>query len=88
MEALLAAFEMKGIDDQGLSRSDREYMRHLIEADEPIGVETLASALGESTETIEQSIEPFLLRLGFVQRTSRGRVATEKAAKLFEEVVK
>lgn len=88
MEALLAAFEMKGIDDQGLSRSDREYLRRLIEADEPIGVETLASALGESTETIEQSIEPFLLRQGFIQRTGRGRVTTEKARQLFEEVVK
>jgi Holliday junction DNA helicase RuvB len=82
MEALHAAFEMKGIDDQGLSRSDREYMRHLIEADEPIGLETLASALGESTETVEQSVEPFLLRQGFIQRTPRGRIATEKTRKL------
>lgn len=85
MEALLAAFEMKGIDDQGLSRTDREYLRHLIEADEPVGVETLASALGESTETIEQSIEPFLVRLGFVQRTSRGRVITEKGRNILME---
>ena len=88
MDALNAAFELRGIDQNGMTRTDREYLRRLIEADEPMGVETLASAIGESPETLEENVEPFLLRQGFIQRTGRGRVATEKAKQLFEEVVK
>lgn len=86
MEALRAAFELKGIDSGGLSRADHDYLRHLVDAGEPVGVETLASALSESVETIQESIEPFLLRGGFISRTTRGRVATEKANELFQEV--
>lgn len=84
MDALNAAFELKGIDRNGMTRTDREYLQRLIEADEPMGVETLASSLGESAETLEESIEPFLLRHGFIQRTPRGRIATEKTRKLFQ----
>jgi Holliday junction DNA helicase RuvB len=58
----------------------------LVEADEPVGVETLASALSESVETLEENVEPFLLRQGFINRTSRGRVATEKARQTLMEV--
>jgi Holliday junction DNA helicase RuvB len=86
MEALQAAFELKGIDRNGMTRTDREYLRRLIEADEPMGVETLASAIGESPETLEESIEPFLLRRGFINRTPRGRIATEKAKQILMEV--
>jgi Holliday junction DNA helicase RuvB len=86
MEALNAAFELKGIDGNGMTRTDREYLRRLIETDEPVGVETLASALGESPETLEESVEPFLLRQGFINRTPRGRVATEKAKQILMEV--
>jgi Holliday junction DNA helicase RuvB len=86
MEALQAAFELKGIDCNGMTRTDREYLKRLIEADEPVGVETLASAIGESPETLEESVEPFLLRQGFIQRTGRGRVATEKARQTLMEV--
>jgi Holliday junction DNA helicase RuvB len=86
MEALQAAFELKGIDQNGMTRTDREYLKRLIQSDEPMGVETLASALGESPETLEESIEPFLLRQGFIQRTPRGRVATEKAKQISMEV--
>jgi holliday junction DNA helicase RuvB len=87
-ELLNAAFQMKGIDEQGLTNGDREYLRRLFESEEAVGVETLASALGESTETLEQSIEPFLLQQGFIGRTPRGRVATEKARTLFEEATR
>src|ERR1019366_53434 len=86
MEALQAAFELKGIDRNGMTRTDREYLKRLVEADEPVGVETLASAIGESPETLEESVEPFLLRQGFIQRTPRGRVATEKAKQISMEV--
>ena len=86
MDALNAAFELKGIDANGMTRSDREYLRRLVVSDEPVGIETLASALGESPETLEESIEPFLLRHGFINRTPRGRVATEKAKQILMEV--
>ena len=86
MDALGAAFELRGIDQNGMTRTDREYLRRLIEANEPMGVETLASAIAESPETLEESIEPFLLRQGFIQRTPRGRVATEKAKQISMEV--
>jgi Holliday junction DNA helicase RuvB len=86
MEALSAAFELKGIDANGMTRTDREYLRRLVESDEPVGIETLASALGESPETLVENIEPFLLRQGFINRTPRGRVATEKAKQLLMEV--
>jgi len=83
IEALNAAFELKGIDNNGMTRTDQEYLRRLIDSEEPMGVETLASAIGESVETLEESIEPFLLKHGFINRTSRGRITTEKAQKLF-----
>lgn len=84
MEALNAAFELKGIDRNGMTQTDREYLQRLIEAEEPMGVETLASAIGESVETLEESVEPFLLKQGFINRTPRGRMATEKTQRLFE----
>ena len=84
MEAIDAAFELKGIDRNGMTRTDREYLQRLIETEEPMGVETLASAIGESVETLEESVEPFLLRHGFINRTPRGRLATEKTRQLFE----
>jgi holliday junction DNA helicase RuvB len=84
-ELLNTAFHMRGTDENGLTNADREYLRWLIESTEPVGVETLASALGESVETLEQSIEPFLLQQGFIGRTPRGRVATDKARQLFQE---
>lgn len=88
MEALNAAFELKGIDRNGMTRTDREYLRRLIESDEPMGVDTLASALGESPETLEESVEPFLLRQRFINRTPRGRVATERAQELLRSEVR
>ena len=84
MEAINAAFELKGIDRNGMTRTDRDYLQRLIEAEEPMGVETLASAIGEGVETLEESVEPFLLKQGFINRTPRGRMATEKARQLFE----
>jgi len=84
IEALNAAFELKGIDRNGMTRTDREYLQRLLEAEEPMGIETLASAIGESVETLEESVEPFLLKQGFINRTPRGRMATDKARKLFE----
>jgi len=85
MEALGIAFKMKGIDGQGLTRTDRDYLKRLLESDEPLGIETLATMLNESVETIEESIEPFLLRQGLIQRTPRGRIVTETGKQLLTE---
>src|ERR1039457_606720 len=86
MPLLDQAFELKGVDKHGLTRADREYLRILIDAADAVGVETLATALGESVETMTESIEPFLVRQGLIQRTARGRVSTEKARQTLMEV--
>jgi Holliday junction DNA helicase RuvB len=70
-----------GIDALGLDESDRRYLETIaVKFDGgPVGVDTLSAALNEERETIEDVLEPFLLLLGFVQRTARGRVATSAA---------
>ena len=75
-EEALALLE---VDSVGLERFDRELLRALVEkfGGGPVGLSTLAVALGEEPETIEDVYEPFLLQLGFLQRTPRGRVVTE-----------
>lgn len=67
------------IDGCGLDEIDREYMNTIIKfyAGGPVGVENLAAALSEPADTIEDVIEPYLMQLGFVQRTPRGRVITD-----------
>jgi len=87
MELLDQAFQMKGVDEFGLTRTDREYLRLLLDSEEAVGLETLATTLGESVATLEESVEPFLLQQGFARRTPRGRVATDKARALIQEVV-
>ncbi len=69
------------IDDVGFDDMDRRLLRVIIDDYEggPVGVETLAAALGEPRDTIEDVYEPFLLQQGFIGRTPRGRVATRKA---------
>lgn len=73
--------EILDLDNEGLFLQDKEYLLTLINkfAGGPAGVETLASALSEDTRTIEEFIEPYLLQLGFIQRTPKGREATSKA---------
>ncbi len=69
------------IDGLGLDEFDRKYLRAIVEkhGGGPVGVETLSAALSEERDTIEDMYEPFLLQLGFLQRTPRGRVATRSA---------
>jgi holliday junction DNA helicase RuvB len=75
-EEALALLE---VDGAGLERFDRELLRAVVEkfGGGPVGLSTLAVALGEEAETIEDVYEPFLLQLGFLQRTQRGRVVTD-----------
>jgi Holliday junction DNA helicase RuvB len=69
------------VDEMGLDSLDRRYLRALIEnyAGGPAGVETLAYAIAEARDAVEDVIEPYLLQQGFLQRTPRGRVACAKA---------
>ncbi|HEX7083079.1 MAG TPA: Holliday junction branch migration DNA helicase RuvB [Gaiellaceae bacterium] len=73
------ALELLEVDHAGLERFDRELLRCVVErfGGGPVGVSTLAVALGEEAETIEDVYEPYLLQLGFLQRTPRGRVVTD-----------
>ncbi len=72
------ALELHEVDDQGLERTDRELLQAIAHKFEggPVGLSTLAVALGEEPDTIEDVYEPYLLQLGFIQRTPRGRVIT------------
>jgi Holliday junction DNA helicase RuvB len=65
----------------GLDDSDREFLLAIIDKHKggPVGVETLAATLSEDIGTIEDVVEPYLMQLGFLKRTPRGREATEKA---------
>ena len=71
------------IDSEGLNITDRRYLKTLIEKFNggPAGLSAIASTLAEDSQTLEDVIEPFLLKNGFITRTPRGRVATEKAYK-------
>ena len=76
-----AALKMQGVDHLGLDRTDRDYLALIVEKFEggPVGVGTLAVALGEARDTVEDVYEPYLLQSGLIQRTSRGRIATRRA---------
>ena len=73
------ALTLLEVDGAGLERFDRELLRCVLErfGGGPVGLSTLAVALGEESETIEDVYEPFLLQLGFLQRTPRGRIVTD-----------
>ena len=72
---------MREVDPRGLEHQDRRYLRTLIQTfgGGPAGLQTLAHSLSIPSDTLEDDVEPFLLRIGFIQRTPRGRVATESA---------
>jgi Holliday junction DNA helicase RuvB len=74
------ACELFGIDSYGLTKDDRRYLETLRDSFKggPAGIRALASALHEDPDTMENVYEPYLLRLGFVERSSRGRVLTNK----------
>jgi len=75
------ALRLHRVDAIGLDASDRRLLRLLLQAHGggPVGLETLAAGLGEDPATLEAVVEPYLLQLGFLQRTPRGRVVTEAA---------
>ncbi len=74
------------VDVRGLDGMDRRYLRSIAEkyAGGPVGVETMAAALSEERDVLEEVIEPYLMQQGFVQRTPRGRMLTEIAFRHLE----
>ncbi len=80
-----AALTMLDVDAQGLDVMDRKLLLTVIEkfTGGPVGVDNLAAAIGEERDTIEDVLEPYLIQQGYLQRTSRGRVATANAYKHF-----
>ncbi len=81
VEAVHAALELYDVDELGLDRLDRAVMQTVLTRFDggPVGLGTLAVSVGEEAETIESVVEPFLVRIGLLTRTPRGRVATRSA---------
>ena len=75
--------DILGVDDSGLDELDRNILESIINVYNggPVGIETLALLLGEDRRTIEEVYEPYLVKIGFIKRTQRGRVVTEHAYK-------
>lgn len=75
------ALDMLQVDDMGLEIADRHLLETLIDKFDggPVGIGTLAAATSEERETIEEIYEPYLLKIGFLERTPRGRMATKRA---------
>ncbi len=80
-ESIQTALTALGIDPLGLDQLDHKYLQTLITKFKggPVGVDTIAASIAEETESLEDVVEPYLLQLGFIERTSRGRMATAMA---------
>jgi Holliday junction DNA helicase RuvB len=80
-DIVASALKMEQIDELGLDELDRSFLRSLANVYNggPAGIEALAATLGEEKDTLEDVVEPYLLQIGFVRRTNRGREITEQA---------
>ena len=85
-EVAMTALDMLEVDRFGLDEIDQKIMRTVLEkfGGGPVGVNTIAASIGEESETIEEVYEPYLIQLGFLHRSPRGRVATERAYDYFQ----
>ena len=83
LEVMNKALERLKVDKSGLDETDHQLLKAIIERFNggPVGIDALASSIGEETSTIEDVIEPYLLQEGYLKRTSRGRMVTDKAYK-------
>ena len=81
LHAVNGALEMEGIDSLGLDNLDRKLLSMIIEYYDggPVGIEAMAATLSEEVDTLEEMVEPFLLMIGFIKRTKRGRVVGGQA---------
>ena len=79
------ALEMLSVDQHGFDVMDRKLLLAVIErfAGGPVGVDSIAAAIGEERGTIEDVLEPYLIQQGFLMRTARGRIATQLAYRHF-----
>ena len=84
-EVAAKALDMLEVDDKGFDTMDRKLLLAIIDkfSGGPVGLDTLAAAIGEERDTIGDVIEPFLIQQGYIQRTPRGRIATQHAYKHF-----
>ena len=76
-----AALELEGVDVEGLTDLDRQYLKTVIQfyRGGPVGIEAIAATLQEESDTLVDIVEPYLLKIGFIIRTSSGRKASEAA---------
>jgi Holliday junction DNA helicase RuvB len=81
LEIASLALDMLDVDQEGLDFMDRKLLITIIDkfGGGPVGLDNLAAAIGEEKDTIEDVIEPFLIQQGFLQRTPRGRLVSERA---------
>jgi len=81
LESVNSALALEGIDSAGLDDLDRKLLTTMIKfyAGGPVGIEALAATVNEETDTLEEMVEPYLLKIGFLQRTRRGRVVGQAA---------
>ncbi len=86
-EATINALSGHGIDEKGLDRIDRKMLDVMYTSYKggPVGIDAIASSLNEETDTIEDIVEPYLLKIGFLRRTPRGRELTEEAYKYMDK---
>ncbi|WP_085991798.1 Holliday junction branch migration DNA helicase RuvB [Oceanobacillus senegalensis] len=79
------ALSMLQVDDVGLDHTDHKFLKGIMEGFQggPVGLDTIAATIGEEPQTIEDVYEPYLLQIGFIQRTPRGRIVTNKAFQHF-----
>lgn len=90
LDVIEKLFTLLEIDELGLTDIDIQYLKTIAEKfqNSPVGIETIASALSEDRRTIEEFIEPYLLRIGFIQKTPRGRIVTPKGCRHLNIAVK
>jgi len=80
LDAAREGLERLGVDENGLGDMDRRILRVLLEADgQPVGLKTVAVAVGEAEDTVEEVYEPYLIQEGYIRKTPRGRVPTDRA---------
>jgi Holliday junction DNA helicase RuvB len=81
LEAVESALEMEGVDRLGLDNLDRKFLLTIINYyyGGPVGIEAMAATLNEEVDTLEEMVEPYLLMIGFLQRTKRGRMVSAQA---------
>jgi holliday junction DNA helicase RuvB len=85
IEVAEAALDLLEVDRYGLDEIDQKIMSTVLEkyGGGPVGVNTIAASIDEEADTVEEVYEPYLMQLGFIDRTPRGRVATDRAFEYF-----